>query len=203
MNYIKANFLSLIILLLAAVIIVQRCGKPPVIEKPTIVRDTVWIKHDSIIYVKPQIINTIPAPPETINHYQADTNYYRLRDQYMYLLKLYLAKNIQNDTLRIDSIGWVNVRDTVTKNLIDNRAYSYSLIHPIITTTITPPSEKRNQLYIGGGLQGTFDNVVNQINAGLLLKNRKDQIFGGYAGMNKDGQLILGIQSYWKISFRK
>jgi hypothetical protein len=81
--------------------------------------------------------------------------------------------------------------------------FSYNLKYPIITKIITLPPPSRNQLYIGGSLQGTLTNPVNQINAGVMLKNKKDQLYGAYTGVTMKGEVVVGIQSYWKISFRK
>ena len=158
------------------------------------------MKHDSIINSKPQLINTIHVPPEI--KYLPDTNYEKLLAQYREILSLYLDKNIQKDSLKIDSLGYVYVTDTVTKNLIKSRIYDYNLRHPVITTTIINPPVRKTQLYAGGSLQGSVLYPVNQISGGFLLKNKKDQIFGAYTGINKDGQLQLGISSYWKISFK-
>lgn len=178
-----------------------RCSKPLVVEKPTIVRDTVWIHHDSVVITKPQWVKTLPGSIET--KYLPDTNYQKLLVQYQNLLSLYFAKNIMKDSLKIDSIGYVHVKDTVTKNLISGRTYTYDLKYPVITTTITLPPDRKNQFYIGGSLQGTMTNPVNQINAGLMLKNRKDQLYGIYTGMNMHGELQFGVSSYWKIHLGK
>ena len=52
---------------------------------------------------------------------------------------------------------------------------------------------------VGGMIGGNREQIVNQINAGLLLKTKKDQIFGVNAGINTQGQVVYGLQSYWKI----
>lgn len=205
MNFIKQNFLSLIILLLLVIVFIGRCSKPTIIEKPTIVRDTVWNYHTNTVISNPNLINTLPPSIKEIKEtkYLPDTNYQKLLVQYQNLLVLYLEKNIQKDRLKIDSIGYVDVTDTISKNLIAGRTYTYDLKYPVITTTVTLPPLRRNQFYIGGGLEGNSGSIINQLNAGLLLKNKKDQIFGVYTGMDMSGQLQFGVQTYFKISFRK
>jgi hypothetical protein len=202
MNFIKQNFLFLIIGLLVILLIISRCNQPkPEPQKPTIHIDTVLVTHTDTVPGKPQIVYTKPEiiPPTFI----PDTDCIKLRKQYIDLLDLYFRKNVYEDTLKVDSIGFVYVKDTVARNSIKDRTFSYNLKYPIITKTITLPPPSRNQLYIGGSLQGNITNPISQINAGVLLKNKKDQIYGAYAGMNMNGQLQLGISSYWKISFRK
>ncbi len=204
MNFIKSNFLYLVIGVLVVLLIIGRCSRPKNVEEPTIVRDTIWSIHESFVYSKPTLINTI-TPGKVIKEirYLPDSNYDKLLKQYQDLLVLYLNKNVLKDSLKLDSIGFVYVTDTVAKNLISSRSYYYTLKYPKIIETITLPSIRRNQFYIGGGIGGTTISPVNQISAGILLKNRKDQIFGVYTGVTMNGQLGFGVQSYWKISFRK
>ena len=88
--------------------------------------------------------------------------------------------------------------------MIVGRSYKYDLKYPKIKETITikEPYKPKNQLYLGGEISGSRLNLVDQINAGLLFKNKKDQIFGAKVGLNLDGQLHAGVSSYWKISFK-
>ena len=199
MNFIKQNFLVLIIGMLVILLILSRCNQPkPDPVKPIIKIDTIWISHINTVHTKPRLVYSDPKviiEPK----YLPDTNYAKLRKQYQDLLTLYFQRNIIKDTLRIDSLGKVYVTDTVSKNLIAGRLYNYTIKYPNITKTIILPPPSRNQLYIGGSLEGNLINPISQINAGLMLKNKKDQLYGISAGINKDGQLQFGIQSYWKI----
>ena len=196
------NILSIAILILAVIIVLERSNSSPdIIEKPIIVRDTVWQKKDSIIYTSPKIVQTIPIKIIS-EKYLPDPNYDKLVLQYQELVKLHLAKNIQKDSIKIDSIGFVKVIDTVQNNIVKNRKWEYNLKYPIIKETIIEPSKKVNQLYIGGGLQGNQYNIINSINGGLLYKNKKDQLYGLSIGVNTNGQVVYGLSSYWKIKFK-
>lgn len=186
---------------------VDRCSQKKVTPPDSIiVRDTVWVDHGGTGSSIPQLVNTIPYPVDRLTkevQYLPDTNYQKLVNQYREILLLYLAKNIQKDSLKIDSIGYVSITDTVTKNLIANRKFKYNLKYPVITNTITLQPIPRNQLYIGGGLEGNKVNLINQINAGFLFKNKKDQIYGIYGGIDGNANINFGIQSYWKINLRR
>ena len=196
------NILSIAILILAVIIVFQRSNSSPdIIEKPTIVRDTVWQKKDSVIYTSPKVVQTIPVKVVS-EKYLPDPNYEKLVLQYQELVKLHLSKNVQKDSVQIDSIGFVKVTDTVQNNIVQNRKWEYNLKYPIIKETIIQPPKKVNQLYIGGGLQGNQYNVINSINGGLLYKNKKDQIYGLSVGINTNGQVVYGVSSYWKIKFK-
>ena len=196
------NILSIAILILAVIIILQRINSSPdIVEKPTIVRDTVWQKKDSVIYTSPKVVQTIPVKIVS-EKYLPDPNYDKLVLQYQELVKLHLAKNIQKDSVQIDSIGFVKVTDTVQNNIVQNRKWEYNIKYPIIKETIIEPPKKINQLYIGGGLQGNQYNIINSINGGILYKNKKDQLYGLSIGVNTNGQVVYGLSSYWKIKFK-
>lgn len=196
------NILSIAILILAVIIVLQRSNSSPdIIEKPIIVRDTVWQKKDSVIYTSPKVVQTIPVKIIS-EKYLPDPNYDKLVLQYQELVKLHLAKNIQKDSVRIDSIGFVKVIDTVQNNIVQNRKWEYNLKYPIIKETIIHPPKKVNQLYIGGELQGNQYNIINSVNGGVLYKNKKDQIYGLSVGINTNGQIVYGVSSYWKIKFK-
>lgn len=206
MQLIKNNFLNLVVLILVTIILLQKCGgngTPP--EKPTITRDTVWIHKDSTVYSKPQIIKTIPVniySDTTLIKYLPDSNYADLLKQYQEVVFELLNRNIYLDSLKIDSIGYVRVEDTVSKNMIAGRSYKYNLKYPIIKETITLPTKKKNQLYIGGGIEASMTPKIDQINAGLMLKTKKDGVVAGLIGINTDGNLRMGIQSFWKIKLK-
>ncbi len=196
------NILSIAILILAVIIVLQRSNSSPdIIEKPVVIRDTVWQKKDSVIYTSPKVVQTIPVKIIS-EKYLPDPNYDKLVLQYQELVKLHLSKNVQKDSVKIDSIGFVKVTDTVQNNIVQNRKWEYNIKYPIIKETVIQPSKKVNQLYIGGGLQGNQYNIINSINGGILYKNKKDQIYGLSVGINTNGQVVYGVSSYWKIKFK-
>jgi hypothetical protein len=164
--------------------------------------DTTFQVHDSLIVKRLKVKQIIhdTLPPE----YIADTNYPKLKAQYDTLVKEYLAKNTYTDTLKIDSIGWIAVADTVKKNQLENRSYKWNYKIPVITNTITIQNyeKPKNQIYIGGGIDVNKGITVNNIHIGGLLKTKKDHILGITIGTQIDGGVVYGFQSYWKIKLR-
>jgi hypothetical protein len=203
MEFIRKNLLSLAIVVLLVIVVLQKCAQPNPSEEPTIVRDTAWVVKDSLIYSKPQLVKTIEVESHDtiINQYIPDTNYAKLVLQYQEIVNQLLAKNIMEDSIRIDSNGYVKITDTVQKNLIVGRGTQVNIKYPIITETITIPPKKVTQLYVGGVLQGT--PVINQIGASALLKTRKDFIIGASLSVNTYGDLQYGTGVYWKIKLKK
>lgn len=206
-NALKKYFFQGIILLLVILLVVQRCSQPAP-PKPDVVikHDTVWVKGSGSGTSVPRVVDSIPYPVDRLikdTKYVPDTNYPKLLKQYRDLLSLYFGTIVQRDTVKLDTTAIVYITDKVSENRIFSRSFTYDYKYPFVKETITQPAKLRNQIYIGGSLQGSFTNPVNQINAGFLLRNKKEQIFGAYTGINMDGQLVLGIQSYWKIHIGK
>jgi hypothetical protein len=203
MEFIRKNLLSLAVIVLLVVVVLQKCAQPGASGGPTIVRDTAWVVKDSLIYSKPQLVKTIEVESHDtiINQYIPDTNYAKLVIQYQEIVNQLLAKNIMEDSVRIDSNGYVKITDTVQKNLIVGRGTQVNIKYPIIKETITLPAKKVNQLYVGGAFQTGGDNP--QIGASALLKTRKDFIVGGSLSVNTYGNLQYGLGAYWKIKLKK
>jgi len=203
MEFVKKNLLSLAIVVLLIVVALQKCAQPNPSEEPTIVRDTAWVVKDSLIYSKPQLVKTIEIESHDtiINQYIPDTNYAKLVIQYQEIVNQLLAKNIMEDSIRIDTNGYVKITDTVQKNLIVGRGIQVNIKYPIIKETVTIPPKKVTQLYVGGVFQTGGDN--QQIGASALLKTRKDFALSGSLSVNTYGDLQYGIGAFWKIKLKK
>ena len=196
----KISLSEILILALLVIILLQRCGGNS--EHPTapqITRDTVWVQKNSTIISNPEVVRTVTVPIDRWEtEYLPDTNYTKLVKQYTDLAEKFLASNIYRDSLHIDSLGYVLVKDTVAKNMLIGRTFSYNLSYPIIKETIKVPEKKRNQFYLGGYIQGN-QTGLDGIGANLLFKDKKDKMFGVSAGLNTSGQIIYGVSSFWKI----
>lgn len=204
----KLNFTGIIILVLVAIILLQRlgCGSgtgvPPKSDT-TIVRDTVWKKYDSVVYKKVKVESVIydTLPPE----YLPDPAYDSLKVQYNELAHEFLAKKTYADTFQIPQIkGIIIVKDTVKNNELFGRSWTADYILPLAkeTITITKQAPQKRQLYVGGGLAANKTNIAS-VQAGLMYKDRKDRMFGAFVGVQPTGQLSVGVQSYWKITLKK
>jgi len=206
------NLLSIIIVVLIAIVFLQQsgCGGANSGKHNTsdtvVLHDTSWQVHDSLIVKKMKgtiIHDTAPIPA----HYIADTSYIGLKVQYDTLLTKFLALTVYADTLKLDTLGYVAIADTVKENQLKNRSYRYNYKIPTITekTTITNTiyEKPKTQLYLGGGINGNQTLGITGASVGLLLKNKKDHIFGLNIGTQVTGGATYGIQSYWKIKLKK
>lgn len=169
----------------------------------TVIRDTQWSVHDTTIYktLKGKVLHdTIPTPPE----YIADTNYPRLLAQYNDLLKKYMALVEFKDTIRLDTLGYVAIIDTVNQNNIKGRSVRSNYKIPTITNTITIQhyEKPKAQMYFGGGIDLSPTLAPVGAHGGLLLKTKKDQILGLQVGTGINGGINYGFNSYWKIKLK-
>lgn len=206
------NLLSIIIVVLIAIVFLQQsgCGGANSGKHNTsdtvVLHDTSWQVHDSLIVKKMKgtiIHDTAPIPA----HYIADTSYIGLKVQYDTLLTKFLALTVYADTLKLDTLGYVAIADTVKENQLKNRSYRYNYKIPTITekTTITNTiyEKPKTQVFLGGGIDGNQTLGITGASLGLLLKNKKDHIFGLNIGTQVTGGATYGIQSYWKIKLKK
>ena len=209
---IEKHFLSVIIVILLIVILLQRCdggggqevssngnkSDTTVLVINHLYKDTTRSKP---VFIKGERDTLL----ESSVYYLPSSNYDSLYVQYNTLKEQFLSKNIYRDSVQIDTFGYVKVIDTIQKNQSLGRSFIQDLKIPEKTITITntiSPLPKR-QLYIGGGILGNKDDIVGQIQAGLLLKNKKDQLFGLSTGINVNGSVQYGVSSYWKIKLKK
>jgi len=188
-----------VVALLFTVASQHRGFTPSNIKADTVtIHDTIWKVHDSLIVKKLKIKEVIhdTLPPE----YIADTNYPKLKAQYDALVVAYLAKNIYADTVKLDTLGYVAVADTVHKNELHGRSYKYNYKIPTVTVTntITKQAPPKGALFMGGGVTGS-KNGLDLLHGGLLYKTKQDKVFGLHIGINGNSQVVYGVQSYWKI----
>lgn len=195
------KLLTGIILVLVLYVAFSKNGCSPKVQKSdtTIVHDTTWSVKDSLIYSKPLPGKIVYMPPTV--EYLADTNYAKLKMQYDSLLKEFFALKTYYDTVRLDTLGYVSVIDSVQKNGIIGRSFYTNYKIPTITTTktITHYAPLKAALFFGGGIEGNKTLGVTGAQLGILYKSKKDKIVGVNVGSTIGEQLTFGISSYWKI----
>lgn len=205
----QGNILNLIILVLLCTILLQNCGKTPITLLPGKSDTTVVVvnhfykdtSHTKPILIKGERDTVLESSIE----YVPSDNYDKLYTQFNSLKQALLSRKIYHDSLKIDTFGYIKLIDTIQRNLIVGRSFIKNLNIPsktvYVTNTVYPPLKR--QLYIGGGIQGNNISLINEMNAGFMYKNKHDQLYGVYTGLNINGQWSFGVQSYWKIKLHK
>jgi len=204
MQFLKDNFQFLVIVGLLVFFLFFRGGQTPS-NAPTIViqADTSWKVLIPLLTQHTaggQIVNTIPYPVTKIEkEYIPNPNYDILKAQYEDLRGKYLATNIQKDTLRVDTIGYVALTDSIQRNMNIGREYTYNLKYPTITITKIITNPPKRSFYYGFELQSGLDKTVNEFDVGLLYKDKKEQIFGTKLGYSPQMGPQVGVKYYRKF----
>jgi hypothetical protein len=130
-----------------------------------------------------------------------DTNYAKLKEQYMALLQLYMNKLVYSDTIRVGTYGYIAVLDTINENKLKYRRTRDNYSIPIVkeTKTITKYSPPTRNLFVGGGVLVNNALGVRGAEAGLLLKTKKDQLYNIKASVDIDGNVMYGAGYYYKL----
>lgn len=142
----------------------------------TIVRDTAWK-----INVKRYAVYT-PGPTKII---LGDTKWMTLPIDTLALLRDYNLKRIYNDTILIDSFGYVSWEDTVTKNRIERRQKFVNYKIPVITNTVTINNYYKQKRQLNTSV--SLDLPRFTIYGGLLYEDRKDKIYQVNVGYGVNG----------------
>lgn len=144
-------------------------------SEPIIVSDTVYqektftkfIKGKSIPFVVLDTIYIVDRVTDTIT-----------------IVKDYNQVKVYSDTMRIDSIGYAYIQDTISQNKIQGRGFSANFNLPTITITKLIEQKSKNQLYLG--FIGDLKHSNGQIGIGgsIALKTAKNTLYTATATMN-------------------
>ncbi len=190
----------IIILLLGYILVQQQCSMRKAPQAVyTSHRDTTILKDTGTHYSIPAYYTIVQQLPAAA---LPDSNYSILRKQYDSLARAFYDMRIYFDTLRRDS-SYVAVTDTVQRGIITGRSTHFSIATRYIKETNTIQPAAKRQLYIGGGVGSVNAFEGLQLHAGLLYKNRKDNITAFSVGVNNTGQILYRVDAYWKISLRR
>ena len=141
-----------------------------------IVRDTAWITK-----IEKYPVYT-PGPTKIL---PGDTEWMYLPIDTLAILRDYNLKRIYNDTILIDSFGYVSWEDTVTKNKIERRQKFVNYKIPVITNTVTINNYYKQKRQLNTSV--LLDLPRFTIYGGLLYEDRKDKIYQLNVGYGLNG----------------
>ena len=171
---------DIVIVLLMAVLIFFIFDDATYIKTdPIIVSDTVYQEKTFTKYIKGKSIPFVVLDTiyniDTTTIYKLDTTK---------ALSDYIRVYSYSDTIRIDSLGYAYIQDTISQNKIQGRGFSASFNLPTITVTKLIEPKRKNELYLGfiGDLR--HDNKQIGIGGSIALKTAKNTLFVANATMN-------------------
>lgn len=167
---------DIVIVLLVAVLIFFIASEARYTKTdPIIIADTVYqektftkfIKGKSIPFVVLDTIYLVDKITDTIT-----------------IIKDYNQAKVYSDTIKIDSLGFAYIQDTISQNKIQGRGFSANFNLPTITITKLIEPKSKNQLYLGfiGDLR--HDNKQIGIGGSIALKTAKNTLYTATATMN-------------------
>jgi len=191
------NIQSIIIVILIIVLLfLQLCGvgkNTTSNSNSNIIKSDTIIQFDTLIVEKTNYIPTWKTRTKT----QWKTDTVLGKTDTLKILGDYFSKYFYLDTINLDSLGYVIVGDTITKNKILSRSINSQVIIP--TTTITNIVLKNKiEFYVGLGIVGGV-NQLNYIGGEVLLRTRKRTIYGLGLGIDQTLQPAISGRMYWKI----
>jgi hypothetical protein len=198
----KNNITYWLIAVLVAIILLQRScsvSNEKGLVKETVKTDTVWKETKDTVFktVKVTDVKYIPLKDEK---YTVSDNCDSSKVRFQNLLKEHLVRTVYADTIKLDSLGTIVVKDTVWLNkLYGKREYIKDYKIPFVTKTIVKKEDPRRQMYIGGN---GFIGGSGLLTPGLIYKDRKDRVYQANVGVGFDGSINYGFGMYWKINLR-
>lgn len=179
---------NIVIAILVIIVFLFIKDKSAYIGQPSVIIDTdtvyqqktftKFIKGKSIPFVVLDTIYNIDEVHDTIT-----------------IVKDYNQVKVYSDTMRIDSLGYAYIQDTISQNKIQGRSFKAEISEKTIYVTKTIIPMPKNEVYLGliGDLRA-FDNKVG-LGLGLGFKMAKKGLFTINATTN---QYSLG---YYKKIF--
>jgi len=165
---------DVVIVLLVAVLIFFIASEARYTKsEPVIVSDTVYQQKTFTKFIKG---NSIPfVVLDTIYIVETDT---------ITIVKDYNQVKVYSDTMRIDSLGYAYIQDTISRNSIIGRSFNAQIKEKVIYKTITNEQKQRNQLYLGfiGDMRHFNGQIV--IGGSIALKTAKNTLYTATATMN-------------------
>ena len=199
---IKNNISYWLIATLVAIILLQRScngSNDKGLVKETVKTDTVWRETKDTVFKTIKVTN-IKYVPLKDEKYTVSDNCDSSKIRFDNLLKEHLVRNVYADTIKLDSLGTIVVKDTVWLNkLYGKREYIKDYKIPFVTKTITKKEDPRRQMYIGGN---SFIGTSGLLAPGLIYKDRKDRVYQANVGVGFNGSINYGFGMYWKINLR-
>lgn len=114
----------------------------------------------------------------------------------MALLGDYYAKYNYEDTVLVDTFGYVTINDTISQNKIESRQTTSTIRIPTKIVTNTIFIDKR-ELYLGGSLAGNREFMM--MNGEMLVRTKKRKAYGVGIGLDNRFNPTFTAKLYWRI----
>lgn len=186
-----ATFQNIAIILLIALLFLQRECSRRETPAPTHSRTEVWV-YDTTHYIT-QL--PVPYPVEKLIPVEIPVNVDTAA-----ILREYFSRNVYHRVLKDDTLAYISLQDTVSQNALGRASLTYKNRSPTqIITNTTILAHPVNKVFvgpaIGANLEGDF-----MLGASALLVTRRDNAYQLTIDPFNKG---LTTAAYWKIKLRR
>ena len=175
-----SNIQTLVIFVLIILVLMKTCGGPSDVTEVEKIVTKIETRYDTLEIEKKSMFRSIKL---------------------VLYLKDYYSKYVYKDTLKLDSLGYITIIDTITQNKIFSRNFDSQVLIP--TTTITNDIYLNKAKFFGGVSIGGNKSQINFLSGDLLYKSKSDNVYGLGLGVNENLQPIITGRMYWRIRFKK
>lgn len=204
MKLLKLTNLPYIVIIILLVIVLfqnKSCSNIDTPE-PKITIDTVYYPVIDTIYADPEIIYTKPDTVwKTDTLYIPSSTYTGLLTQYTALGNKYFQTNVFKSKFQIADYGHIEVTDSIKENILQSSTIITDLQIPTTIITIEKERPPKMQLYAGPRVVGNPTIPISGIYGDILLKTKRDKIYGISVGWQKE--LTYGANLYYPIKFKR
>ena len=209
-DFLKFDLKTLVILILTILLLLERCDGIKKENSVEINDKKFGLLKYSIDTFKIYKTSYGHKKGDDIHHdfYYTDTVFYKNDIDTIKILQDFFSKNIYRDTIKLnDSLGFVYILDTISKNKIQTRTWMANVREKIIKETIITKELPRNEYYLG--MNTSFDKYyyLNSIGTSVIYKNKKNNLYQINFGLlnkntiNTNTQFTpyFGAGFYWKL----
>jgi hypothetical protein len=161
---------NIVIAILVIIVLLFIKDKSEYIGKPSVIvtTDTVYQQKTFTKYKKGDLIPFVVLDTTYLIDEVHDT---------ITIVKDYNQVKVYSDTIKIDSLGYAYIQDTISQNKIQSRGFKAEISEKTIFVTKTIIPKPKNEVYLGvlGDLRA-FDNKIG-LGLGLGYKTSKNGLF--------------------------
>ena len=194
-----SNIQTLVIFVLIILVLMKTCGGPSDVSEVEKIVTKIETRYDTL-----EVEKKVYVPKYTtrvVTNTVTDTVVLKSKIDTLEILKDYYSKYVYKDTLKLDSLGYITIIDTITQNKIFSRNFDSQVLIP--TTTITNDIYLNKAKFFGGVSIGGNKTQINFLSGDLLYKSKSDNVYGLGLGVNENLQPIITGRLYWRIRFKK
>jgi hypothetical protein len=201
-------FFIIIISILMGIITVQTCtlkdnNTKPIVKIENKKYEVIKHKVDTVVInkIKTKYIKGSDIYHEVIVEKEVKIPVY-IKSDTIKAIQEYLTKSIYKDKLVLNnSLGTIYITDTIQYNKIIGRKWDTNIKENTVYDIKTVKELPRNQVYVGIGGMSNSSSIL--VGPNLLLKTKKDNIYGLNLYIDPNSNMYIGVNINWKIKIKK